>query len=76
MKAPRSISSLAASGCSEDPIARVRGLEHAQARLAAGAQQRRVGALVELDLVGEVLRCGLGDGRRETVRRATATATP
>ena len=31
---------------------RVRGLEHAQQRLARRAQQRRVGAVVELDLVG------------------------
>ena len=31
---------------------RVRGLQHAQVRLARGAQQRRVGAVVELDLVG------------------------
>ena len=31
----------------------VRGLEHAQPRLAAGAQQGRVRALVELDLVAE-----------------------
>ena len=31
---------------------RVRGLEHAQVRLPRGAQQRRVRAVVELDLVG------------------------
>ena len=32
----------------------VGGLEHAQQRLPRGAQQRRVGAVVELDLVGEL----------------------
>ena len=47
----------------------VRGLEHAQARLAAGAQQRGVRALVELDLVGEVRR---GDVRRRGRRDAEA----
>ena len=43
----------------------VGGLEHAQVRLAAGAQQRVVGALVELDLVTEaprVLVGGAGQG--------------
>ena len=43
----------------------VRGLEHAQARLAAGAQQRVVGALVELDLVAEAPGGGLVGGAAE-----------
>ena len=44
----------------------VRRLEHAQQRLAARAQQRRVGAVVELDLVGDLLRGAreLAAGRR------------
>ena len=40
----------------------VRGLEHAQAGLAARAQQRRVGAQVELDLVREPF-AGVGQAR-------------
>ena len=51
------------------PHRHVRGLEHAQARLTARAQQRRVGALVELDLVGQVRG---GDVRRRRRRHAEA----
>ena len=48
----------------------VRGLEHAQLRLAARAQQRRVGALVELDLVAEAYALRRRSWSR--ARRATA----
>ena len=43
---------------------RVRGLEHAQQRLARRAQQRRVRAVVELDLVGGLAQRGTA-GERE-----------
>ena len=41
----------------------VRGLEDAQERLARRPQQRAVGAVVELDLVGELLRLPHPEGR-------------
>ena len=40
----------------------VRGLEHAQQRLTRRAQQRRVGAVVELDLVRRLAQRGAGRG--------------
>ena len=55
----------------------VRRLQHAQQRLAARAQQRRVRAVVELDLVGDLLRGARAAGCRSagglvTRRRGTA----
>ena len=52
MNAPRSGSLVCGQRVQAGVHRRVRGLEHPQARLARGAQQRRVRAVVELDLVG------------------------